>query len=472
MNALLIYMVKTAFYLAGFYFIYFVFLSQDTKYLRNRVFIIVSVIGAYLLPFVTVNISEQSGLYYFGKTLSEVFVTADRTNVGIMDTPASNMNVFTILLKVYLTGVIILTIRLLTDLFNLFVLIVKNKKKNHHVVFFKGINTAGFSALGYIFINRSLSSTEVDEVVIHEQNHLDKKHFLDILLIEVTKVFQWFNPFIYLLNRSLRAIHEYQADECCIRSGMPVIRYQNLLLNNVLRSGRINVYSSFSNPSLLKKRMIMMSKEPSGNFTSLKILMVIPLTVLLLLAISACEKSLTSVKSPKENLVAESSVIQTIDINEAPAYNKPKVKDVPPPPPPPPVSAKEKNKNSTTGILPDYTEPVSLAPEVKVPDEVFVVVEEMPQFPGGDKALMEYINANIRYPESAKTNGTQGRVILRFAVMANGKIDQVSVLKKVDPDIDSEAKRVIETLPDWKPGKQGGRPVNVWYSVPVTFQLK
>ena len=462
-------MVKTAFYLAGFYLIYFVFLSQDTKYRRNRVFILMSLIGAFILPFVTVNIREQSGLYYFGKTLSEVFVTADSTKGRIINASVSPLNVSTILLKIYLTGVIIFSIRLLADLYNLLVLIRKNKKKNHQIVYFKGINTAGFSALGYIFINHSLSSAEIDEVVKHEQNHLDKNHFLDILLIEVTQVFQWFNPFIYFLNRSLRAIHEYQADESCIKSGIPVVRYQNLLLKNIFWSGRINVYNCFSNPSLLKKRMIMMSKEPSGNFTSLKILMVIPLTFLLLLAISACEKSLNSVNSQKENLITESSVIQPIDIKEAPVYYRPKAKDVPPPPP---VPGNENNKKSTVGSIPDNTQPVPQIAEQEVPEEVFVVVEEMPTFPGGDQALMEYINANISYPESAKANGAQGRVILRFAVMANGKIDKVSVLKKVDPDLDKEAQRVIASLPDWIPGKQGGKPVNVWYSVPVTFQIK
>ena len=96
----------------------------------------------------------------------------------------------------------------------------------------------------------------------------------------------------------------------------------------------------------------------------------------------------------------------------------------------------------------------------------------MPTYPGGDKALMEFINSNIKYPEEAKNKLIQGRVILRFAVMASGKVGNVSVLKSVDPSLDEEATRVIEALPEWKPGRQGGKPVNVWYSVPVTFQLK
>ncbi len=105
------------------------------------------------------------------------------------------------------------------------------------------------------------------------------------------------------------------------------------------------------------------------------------------------------------------------------------------------------------------------------PVEVFVVVEEMPKFPGGDTALMNFIYRNIQYPKNAKEKKIQGRVILRFCVTSEGNVDQVSVLKGVDPELDAEAVRVIKMLPKWQPGKQGGKAVNVWYSVPVVFKL-
>lgn len=105
------------------------------------------------------------------------------------------------------------------------------------------------------------------------------------------------------------------------------------------------------------------------------------------------------------------------------------------------------------------------------PSEVFVVVEEMPRFPGGDSTLMKFIYSNLRYPEEAKTKNIQGRVILRFCVNYMGNVEQVGVLKSVDPALDYEAIRVIKSLPQWNPGKQGGKPVNTWYSVPVTFSL-
>jgi periplasmic protein TonB len=109
------------------------------------------------------------------------------------------------------------------------------------------------------------------------------------------------------------------------------------------------------------------------------------------------------------------------------------------------------------------------SPEQEVP---FVVVEEMPMFPGGDSTLLAYISKNTKYPESAKTNKIQGKVIVRFCVTSKGGVDRISVLKGVNPELDAEAARVVATLPQFKPGKQGGRSVPVWYMVPIDFSLK
>lgn len=105
-------------------------------------------------------------------------------------------------------------------------------------------------------------------------------------------------------------------------------------------------------------------------------------------------------------------------------------------------------------------------------DEPFVVVEEMPLFPGGDTALLSFIARNTTYPESAKLRKVEGRVIIRFCVDKSGNTDRVSVIKGVDKDLDAEATRVVNMLPQFKPGRQGGKAVSVWYMVPVNFALK
>ena len=171
----------------------------------------------------------------------------------------------------------------------------------------------------------------------------------------------------------------------------------------------------------------------------------------------------------------------------------------PPPPPPPPADVVQQAKYVppvvVDSVKPEENVQLMTADEaqievqdqevVEVVEEVkeevqeedpeatpFVVVEEMPMYPGGDAALLKYIGENTQYPEIAKENNIQGRVIVRFCVTSKGGVSQVSILKGVDPELDAEAIRVVNTLPAFKPGKQGGKPVPVWYMVPITFTLK
>ena len=105
-------------------------------------------------------------------------------------------------------------------------------------------------------------------------------------------------------------------------------------------------------------------------------------------------------------------------------------------------------------------------------EEVFMVVEEMPEFPGGMAKLMKYFSDNVRYPVVAAENGIQGRVICQFTVWKDGTIRDIVVLKGVDKSLDKEAIRLIENMPNWKPGKQRGKAVSCKYTVPVSFRLQ
>jgi protein TonB len=104
--------------------------------------------------------------------------------------------------------------------------------------------------------------------------------------------------------------------------------------------------------------------------------------------------------------------------------------------------------------------------------KVFDVVEQMPQFKGGDAALMDYLNKNIKYPVIAEENGIQGRVVTTFVVERDGSITDVKVIKSVDPSLDKEAVRVVKSMPKWNPGKQNGSAVRVKFTLPVTFRLQ
>ena len=117
--------------------------------------------------------------------------------------------------------------------------------------------------------------------------------------------------------------------------------------------------------------------------------------------------------------------------------------------------------------------PVTVDEEVVVEDEIFVIVEENPQFPdGGTAGLLQYLGKNIKYPTIPQENGTQGRVTVQFVVNKDGSIVDVKVIRGVDPYLDKEAVRVISTMPKWIPGKQRGVPVRCKFTVPVTFKLQ
>lgn len=104
--------------------------------------------------------------------------------------------------------------------------------------------------------------------------------------------------------------------------------------------------------------------------------------------------------------------------------------------------------------------------------KVFDVVEQMPQFPGGQAALLSYISSHIRYPAICQENNVQGRVVVQFVVTKNGSVGEVKVVRGKDPDLDKEAIRVVKTLPKFVPGKMNGHNVNVWYTLPIQFKLQ
>ncbi len=420
MNGLLIYMIKTAVYLTGFFFVYRLFLSRDTMYGRNRIYILMSLISALILPLITIQLIEPSRPL-FGKVLSEILVTGTSNGTSLISNVAMT-DVYRWLFIIYITGVLIFGFKLVFDCLELVFLVMRQRIDRSQIIRFQGFKTAGFSAFGHVFINKRLTSAEADEIIKHEQNHLNHNHSFDIVFIEIVKVLQWFNPVIHLFSRSLRAIHEFQADEECINLGMSVNNYQKLLMNQVFRSKIFTVSNSFSNPSLIKKRMIMMTKERSKALANLKLLMVLPVIALVMIVISSCSQS--NDKSGNSTEVAP-----------------------PPPPPPPPVAE--------TGS-----------------DSVYAEVDEMPVFTGGDAALLKFIAENVKYPENAKTKGIQGKVIVRFAVETNGEVDKISVLKGVDPELDKEAFRVVGSLPAFeKPGIKDGKKVPVWFMIPINFTL-
>ena len=444
-------MVKVAVYLIALYLLYSILLSRDTSYGRNRAFILLSLLASLILPLITSHTLKPWNIQFFGKILSEVFITA-AVNPGkaphhILSLPG----ILQLIYSAYIIVVIIFIFKLIIDVLNLLLLILRHRNEDSHIIRFHGFDTSGFSAMGYIFVNSKLSNADADEIIRHEQNHLMQYHFLDIVFIEIFKALQWFNPAVYLFNRSLRAIHEYQADKECLSSGIPIVNYQSLLLSQVFKSGAFNLTNSFSIPSLIKKRMIMMTKKRTPALADAKILVVLPLIGVVFMAVSAFRGIPDAyIKQLMPVLSTQSLPLETSSSLVAP--------------PPPPATASEQKDQTDQTVKEETTAPAEEQP--------FVIVEEMPMFPGGDTELLKYISENTIYPENAKLQNIQGKVIIRFCVKADGGVNMASVLKGVSPDLDTEALRVVNSLPAFNPGKQRGKAVPVWYMVPINFALK
>ena len=207
----------------------------------------------------------------------------------------------------------------------------------------------------------------------------------------------------------------------------------------------------------------------------------IGLVMVLSIALIAFEWSSTDISLDPSLIVAEVEVEEEI----IPITRQEEVK--PPPPPPPQVTdvlnivEDDVELDDVLEIFDtemdddrvfDTTIHISMEEEERDDTEIFTIVEEPAEFPGGDAALLRYISSNIKYPAIAQENGITGRVNIRFVVEPTGDVSNVTVVRGVDPSLDREAVRVVQSLPKFKPGKQRNRAVRVYYSVPITFTLQ
>jgi TonB family protein len=270
----------------------------------------------------------------------------------------------------------------------------------------------------------------------------------------------WFNPATWLLKREIRQNLEFLADNKVIESGFDSKTYQYHLLQLSYQTPEIKLANKF-NVSPLKKRIIMMNQKKSAKASLLKYSLIVPLALALVLSSNAqsvvnkAKKAINSKEVVTEQKTEKTSPKETVETTQ-------KAVEIAKPLP-----------MSLQSTMPanELTDPV-LKTDVKANNEPFMVVEKMPQYPGGEKALMEYIGGNLKYPEDAMKKGEQGRLIIRFVVNAMGKVEKTEVLRGLSPSMDAEALRVVNAMPEWIPGEQKGQKVPVYYTLPITFRLQ
>ena len=448
MGIFCVYIVKSSVCLALFYLFYRLLLSRETFHRFNRCALLGVLFFSVLIPCIEVQhpADLQQAMYALGQLSAEV------ASVQTADFSASSVDTSVWLVAgcmlVYLLGGAFFLLRNLYSLYRLRHLFRACRQESLagylpgcparvQLRVYEG-ELSPFSWLHYIFISRADLQENGREILIHELAHIRLRHSWDLLLADCCIFLQWFNPAAWLLKQELQAIHEYQADETVIHEGVNARQYQLLIIKKAVGTRLYSMANSL-NHSSLKKRITMMMKEKSNPWARLKYLYVLPVAAM----------TLTAFARPEVSSVMNE--ISSDKVNDLVAFMK------------------EKNVEKADTVAPVYV-PAEVAAKLK--GAVSGASEEMPEFPdGGTAGLMKYLAANIRYPESAKKAGKQGRVIVQFVVCKDGSITNVSTLRDIDPALDAEAIRVISAMPKWKPGRQKGKEVDVKYTVPVMFRL-
>ena len=509
--------ISIAIALALLWAAYRVLFINSNRLTFNRAFLIIALGFSLILPAAGIMIGRSTPQIvsykqslFSGIMLDEVVITAEGVAIS---TPADNVaeesaapvvaknrrtfDLIGLMGLIWLIGAIGAALVFLFKLGKIVFIIIKSPKKRMpgYTAVFTGKEHGSYSFFNYAFFpNENVNA----EIVRHEMSHIEHHHSIDILFVELMMIIQWFNPFIYLYKRELQSLHEYMADRDVVATGIDKQNYMMLILQQCTAVDFSNMSNNFSF-LLTKKRIKMITQSKKAKGVVIKALLTLPLFALLLFAncqsngqekVSAEKgeattenEKLTTIKLADESFVSFADPMEisldgkdyTLDINSVKNEKTFKLGDHK-------VVAKNNHDERHSYSLTIDGQPFDLkyitqmlfddSDEAADDSEVYTgVVDVMPEYPGGINAMFDFIQKNVKYPESAKDKGIEGKVYVQFVVEKDGNISDINILRGVSKDIDDEAVRVIKSMPKWKPGIQNGKPVRVQYTLPFKFQL-
>ena len=413
------YIIKSAMALALLYVCIIPLLEKETFHRLNRILILGCLIMSFAIPLVhfTGGTNPTVDMVRQAVQLPEVLINGDAKEQSVWSWAD-------IMTCIYIIGVVAIFLMTVVQTVRL----TRQLRQCEHITDNRGNTvvltdcaTSPFCLFHYIVMSRDDYANNRSYILTHEQEHIRLGHCIDLIILQVATIIQWFNPFVWLIGKNLKAIHEFEVDEAVLNKGIDATQYQKFLVIKAV-GNRLQPFANNLNKESLKRRIIMMNQKRSNRWMMLKALFVIPVATL---AVSVFAN--TSDMSNMANAVSTTA-----------------------------------NTLSTTNM------------QTKQSDKkIFRVVEEMPKFKGGDAKLMEFLMMNMKYPESAIKAKQQGRAIVGFVVGKDGTVSDVYIEKSTGYDVlDNEAMRVVKSMPAWEPGKQKGKPVNVKYFVPITFSQK
>jgi TonB family protein len=443
MTDFLIYDAKVAVLIAIFYMFYRLMLARETFHRVNRLTLLLTAAASFVLPLCVITLHktvrmEASPMVSVGNLQMEVAADAGPEWWQVL------------LPAIFIIGVVATLGHTLMSMFRILMLIKRSEKHPQPdgitICVTGNDQIQPFSWMRYIVMSRRDYEDGNPAILAHERGHIRLRHSWDLLLVDTLTALQWFNPAMWMLRQDLRAIHEYEADGEVLSLGINARQYQYLLITKAAGIGGYSLANGISH-STLKNRINMMLHKKSERRSLLKLLALIPIVGLALALNARTVTDYVYDEPQKQQPVKKGKKAGTIKVNGQ--------------------EIKVVEQDDIVTVEGEVEAPAQESPA----DDAFDVVEQMPEYPGGPKALMEFLNNNVQYPAEAEKAGIQGRVIATFVVEKDGSISNAKVVKSVDPLLDAEALRVIGAMPNWKPGMQNGKVVRVKYTVPLSFHL-
>ena len=413
------YVIKSAMALALLYTCIIPLLEKETFHRLNRILILGCLIMSFAIPLVhfTGGTNPTVDMVRQAVQLPEVLINGDAKELSVWSWAD-------IMICIYIIGVVAIFLMTVVQTVRL----TRQLRQCEHITDNRGNTivltdcaTSPFCLFHYIVMSRDDYANNRNYILTHEQEHIRLGHCIDLVILQVATIIQWFNPFVWLIGKNLKAIHEFEVDEAVLNKGIDATQYQQFLVIKAV-GNRLQPFANNLNKESLKRRIIMMNQKKSNRWMMLKALFIIPVATL---AVSVFASN-TGVSTVTREAVRTANALPTANMQTQQSATK-----------------------------------------------AYDVVEVMPKFKGGESAMMEFLMMNMKYPQTAVKAKQQGRAIVGFVVRKDGTVSDVHITKSAGYAVlDEEAMRVVKAMPAWEPGKQKGKPVNVKYNVPITFRLK
>ena len=470
----IVYSLKVSVFLIAFYLMFKLLMSRETLHRANRFLILGTMLLSFALPFCHLTVSADSPAVV-SRSVSQSVVMLEEVIVG-GGTATRAIDWRTAAVIAFYAGIAVCFVRMIVSIIGVLRIVRRGQRQqldDGSVLVVVDNEQAPFSWVKYIIISRKDHEENLQQVLAHEQAHIRYRHSIDLLVCDVLCCLQWFNPAIWLLRQELCAVHEYEADKAVLDSGINAKQYQILLIKKAAGGKWYSIANSF-NHSKLKYRITMMSRKKSSGWTMVKALYVLPIAAFAAIAFANCSKTEGEGNKNLTDLLTDEQYQRLVDAARENGFQSGEI---------PFVNENGELKTlylhsdgTLTQITKDEPKMEKAAEDYKVlpnfSKDIFLVVEEMPEFPGGDLEMRKFIAMNVQYPEEAKEEKISGKVFVQFVVNEEGNVENVGIARSVDPFLDKAAMDAVKSMPQWKPGKQSGKNVKVGFVVPINFQIK